>query len=183
MESNIAGDFASVYNHYRKLVFQTAFIYTHNQADIEEIAQEVFLRYYIYSKHKTVENPGSWLAVTTRNYTVNYLKHMEHGRLLNEDESMELLMEEGPDTADVFFENLWKKNCAAYASRILEAIRCRNKRWYDALVCAYCMNMPRREIADYMGTTVNGVEGLLARAKKWIIKNYREEYDQIVRRY
>ncbi len=90
-------------------------------------------------------------------------------------------MEEGPDTEDLFFGNLFKRDRAAYTSRILEAIRDKNKRWYDALVYAYCMDMPRKEIADYMRTTVDGVEGLLTRAKKWVMEHYKEEYDHIIK--
>lgn len=181
MESKRREGFEAVYREYRELVFQTAIMYTHNPDDAEDIAQEAFIRYYIYSAHSMVSNPKNWLSVISKNLSYNHVKHAKHERLLNEDESIEEMLEWEHDTADVFFENMWKREIVEYTDRILGAVKVRNKRWYDALIYAYCMEMPRRELADCMGITLDALTSMLQRAKNWIRENYREEYDHITR--
>lgn len=181
MESKRRADFDAVYREYRDLVFQTAVMYTHNPSDAEDIVQEAFVRYYIYRAHSEVNSPKNWLLVTAKNLALNHLKHRAYERVLNEEERMELLLEPEPDAADVFFENMWKREQLEYTDRILEAVRLRNRKWYDALICAYCMEMPRQEIADCMGISLNALASMLKRAKKWIRDHYREEYDHIMK--
>lgn len=181
MESKRREGFDAVYLEYRDEVFQTAVLCIHNPSDAEDIAQEVFVRYYIYTAHSIVANPRSWLLTTSKNLARNYMKHAQYERLLDRDESMELLMEREPDVEDVFFGKLWKKEIYEYTDMILEAVKSRNKKWYDALMYAYCMEMPRRDIAECMGITLNALEGILKRAKNWIKDNYRDEYDHIAR--
>lgn len=181
MESGRREGFDAVYKEYRELVFQTTVLYTHNPDDAEDIVQEAFVRYYIHSAHSIVANPKNWLLVISKNLALNHIRHAKYERLLSEEESMEIILEREPDVADVFFENMWKREILEYTDRILEAVSSRNKRWYDALIYAYCMKMPRREIADCMGITLDALSSMLRRAKNWIKDNYNDEYDHIIK--
>lgn len=181
MESKRRRGFDAVYHECRDLVFQTTVMYTHNPDDAEDITQETFVRYYIYSVHSTVSNPKNWLLAISKNLALNHMKHTKYERLLNEDESIEELLEREPNVSDVFFDNMWKREIVEYTERILEAVRLRNKKWYDALIYAYCLEMPRQDIADCMGMTLDALMSMLRRAKNWIRDNYRDEYDHITR--
>ena len=44
---------------------------------------------------------------------------------------------------------------------------------------AYCNEMPRQEIADRMGMSLNAVMSTLTRIKDWIRKKYKDEFDHI----
>lgn len=171
--------FDAVYRECRESVFQTAIMYTHNPDDAEDITQEAFVRYYIYSAHSTVSNPKNWLLVISKNLALNHVRHAGYERVLDENESIETLLKPESDVADVFFENMWKREILEYTDKILEAVRARNKKWYNALIYAYCMEMPRQEIADCMGITLDALAGILRRAKNWIRNHYRDEYDHI----
>lgn len=181
MESKGREDFDAVYSKYRDLIFQTAVMYIHNPEDAEDIAQEAFVRYYIFSAHDKVDNPKNWLMVISKNLARNYIRRAAYERGLVEKEGVEkmLEMESGPDVEDIFFENMWKREIMDYTDRILEAVRARNRKWYDALIYAYCMEMPRKTIADCMGISPDALTSMLRRAKQWIRKNYEDEYDHI----
>lgn len=181
MESERRKDFDAVYEEYRHEIFRAALVSIHNPNDAEDIAQEVFIRYYIYSSHSEVSNPKSWLMVTAKNLAYNYVKHAKYERLLHEEENMELLLECEPDLADTFFENMWKREILEYTDRVLEVVKARKKKWYDALIYAYCMEMPRQDIADCMDISLDALSSMLQRAKNWIKENYKDEFDHIIK--
>ncbi|NSE49227.1 sigma-70 family RNA polymerase sigma factor [Dorea longicatena] len=39
--------------------------------------------------------------------------------------------------------------------------------------------MPQKEVAKRMGITLNALEGILKRARKWMIKRYKDQYDRL----
>lgn len=180
IESKRREDFDVVYCECRSEMLQAIMMFTHSREDAEDIAQEALIRYYVYSAHRPLKNPRNWLLVIAKNLTLNYMRHAKHERVLREEESMEILLEPVTDTADDFVENMWKREILAYTDRILEAVRIQNIKWYDALIYAYCMEMPRQEIADAMGISLDALMSMLGRAKNWIRKNYKDEYDHII---
>ena len=52
-------------------------------------------------------------------------------------------------------------------------------RWYQAVTLVYYVDMPQKEAAKQMGVTLYALEGMLKRARKWMIKRYKEEYDRL----
>lgn len=181
MESERREDFDAVYKEYRNQIYQTVLMSIRNPDDAEDIAQEAFMRYYIHRAHSEVGNPKSWLAVTAKNLAYNHVKHTKHERLLNEDENIENMLGKEPDPEDIFFENMWKKEMYEYTDKILTAVLERNKKWYDALIYAHGMEIPRQEIADSMNMTTEALASMLQRARNWIRENYRDEFDHITR--
>lgn len=179
MESKRRDGFEEVYRECRAAVYRAALLITRNPEDAEDIAQEAFVRYFIHSMHKKTDRPKSWLVVVAGNLAKNHVKHGRFERLLTEEEDPDRLLPGAPDTEDIFFENMWRCETLEYTDRILGAVRAKNSRWYDALIYAYCMEMPRQEVADCMGITLDALMSMLTRAKKWIRKHYREEYDRI----
>lgn len=119
--------------------------------------------------------------VTAKNLTYNFVKHAKHERLLLEEENIEDMLEYEPDPEAIFFENLWKREKFKYTDKILKAVKARNEKWYDVLILAHCMEMPRQDIADCMGMSLDAVSSMLQRVRNWIKKNYRDEFDHITK--
>lgn len=63
----------------------------------------------------------------------------------------------------IFFRELYQKNA----------------RWYKAVTLVYYADMPQKEVAKRMGITLNALEGILKRARKWMIKRYKDQYDRL----
>ncbi len=180
IESGKKNGFDAVYEEYHKLVFRIAYQYTcKNKEEAEDITQEVFSRYYIFSKTSRVLRVKNWLVTTTRNIAANHVKHVSHERLLWAEEEMEDYLGHEEDPEDKFFGTLREKDKIECACRILAALKEKKQKWYDIAVYAYCNEMPRQQIADRMGMSLDAVMSTLTRIKDWIRKNYKDEFDHI----
>lgn len=171
--------FDAVYEEYHKMVFRIAYHYTCNREEAEDISQVVFGRYYIFSETGRVTNVRSWLATTARNVAVNHVKHISYERLLWAKETMEDYLGYEEDPEEQFFGTLREKDEIECACRILAALKTKKRKWYNLAVYAYCNEMPRQEIADRMGMSLDAVMSTLTRIKDWIRKNYKDEFDHI----
>lgn len=171
--------FDAVYEEYHKMVFRIAYHYTCNREEAEDISQVVFGRYYIFSETGRVTNVRSWLATTARNVAVNHVKHISYERLLWAKETMEDYLGYEEDPEEQFFGTLREKDEIECACRILAALKTKKRKWYNLAVYAYCNEMPRQEIADRMGMSLDAVMSTLTKIKDWIRKNYKDEFDHI----
>jgi RNA polymerase sigma-70 factor (ECF subfamily) len=74
---------------YQDMVFSTAARLTANDAQAEDIAQDVFLRAYEQFSHlRSSPTAGGWLKTVTTNLTLNYLtRHRRRRRLFSELEA------------------------------------------------------------------------------------------------
>ena len=54
-----------------------------------------------------------------------------------------------------------------------------NERWYDAITITYLLEKPQKEVAEELGVSLEILHSMLYRAKRWIRKKYREEYDRL----
>lgn len=180
-ESDRYTGFDVIYAEYHQMVFRLAYKYTHSREDAEDITQEVFIRYYICSKVGSVMHKKNWLAVTTRNLALNYMNHTKHERLLWEQETMENLLGVGLDLEEGYFRTFREKERIEYACMILEALKAKKEVWYNVVIFAYYMETPRQDIADGMGMSLNAVMSMLTRVKDWVRKNYKEQFDHIMR--
>lgn len=179
IESEKKNGFDAVYEEYHKMVFRIAYHYTCNREEAEDISQVVFGRYYIFSETGHVTNVRSWLATTARNVAVNHVKHISYERLLWAKETMEDYLGYEEDPEEQFFGTLREKDEIECACRILAALKTKKRKWYNLAVYAYCNEMPRQEIADRMGMSLNAVMSTLTRIKDWIRKKYKDEFDHI----
>lgn len=179
IESEKKNGFDAVYKEYHKLVFHIAYHYTCNNEEAEDISQEVFGRYYIFSETSHVTRVRNWLATTARNVAMNHVKHISHERLLWAEEKMEDYLGYEEDLENQFLGTLREKEKIECACRILVALKTKKRKWYDMAVYAYCNEMPRQEIADRMGMSLDAVMSTLTRIKDWIRKNYKDEFDHI----
>ena len=64
---------------------------------------------------------------------------------------------------------------------MLTRLYAKNKDWYEVIVMAYYFEMPQGEIAEKLGVDRYAISSKLYRAKQWMRKNYREEYEQYLR--
>lgn len=174
-------EFEDVYELHKNIVFQTAYLYTKEWHTAEDITQEAFFRYYVYAGHTKVDNPKSWLLTTAKNMSLNHIRDSRKTSLVALDEVGERQIGSQEDGESILFRNLWKREVYLAANAVLEALHQRNRRWYHAVILAYAMEKPQSEVAECMGIKAETLYSMLYRAKNWIKKNYREEYDRIYR--
>lgn len=171
--------FEAVYDKYKDLIFQTAFLYLKEWYGAEDIMQETFLRYYIYMEHTRVENTKSWLLTTAKNIALNYIRGKRRSTSVEVTEEEEPLFGLEQSTEEVFFDKLWRREVIRSADTILEVLYRKNRKWYDAVTLVYCMEKPQKEVAECLDMSLESLYSMLYRAKNWVKKHYREEYDHI----
>ena len=64
---------------------------------------------------------------------------------------------------------------------IFQELYQKNARWYKAVTLVYYADMPQKEVAKRMGITLNALEGILKRARKWMIKRYKDHRRPLTR--
>ena len=57
----------------------------------------------------------------------------------------------------------------------------KNRRWYDAVILVYYMDVPQTKAADILGMKTQALYTMLHRIKKWIRKKYSVEYEEMTK--
>ena len=80
-----------------------------------------------------------------------------------------------------YLEDELKRKRNVLHKKISEEMNKKNPRWYEAMVLVYYMDMPQVKAAELMGINLRTLHSLLHRAKNWIKKNYKAEYEEMNR--
>ena len=179
MGSNRKAMFDAVYKAYYNSVYHVALQRTGDRHAAEDITQDVFLKYYLYTAVSEVESPKAWLFTLSRRLSSNYNKKHRKEELIDFEEREADFVDYETDPECVFFEKMWECEVLDSAETILKALKHKNEKWYDAVTYVYGMAMKRKDVADAMGISVMALDGLLKRAKNWIEKKYNFDFDRI----
>lgn len=172
-------DFDKVYEEYVSAVYRTALYYSENEHVAEEITQEVFLKLYISKEHVNVEAVGAWLVTAARNMVRNHKRDCWHEvprEALLEEWNEELFAD---STEEDIMTILHDREYHGFVEKIFRDLYRMNERWYDAVTITYLLGKPQKEVAENMGVSLKVLHSILYRAKRWIRRKYREEYDRL----
>lgn len=168
--------FEAIYERNAEIVYKTALRYTGNHHTAEELTQNVFVKLYTYMEHINLSAARSWLLVTVKNMAINHKR--DGSREILSEELYENGYEEQTSMSleDEFVKKLHERECREFTDNLFEKLYQENERWYEAVTLVYCLEKPRSEAAEIMGISVDGLYKLLQRAKRWIRKNYEDQF-------
>lgn len=87
---------------YSDMVKRICFVYMKNYADTEDIFQEVFLKYILFSgSFQSKEHEKSWMIRVTTNQCKDLLKSFFKKRVIGLEDMKEYIQEELADTSEV----------------------------------------------------------------------------------
>lgn len=87
-----AQDFEKIYDRHKNMLYRIAFTFLKNDADVEDVLQEVFLkRLYHAPKFKDEEHEKSWLIRITVNLSKDFLKSFWHNHVRSTDVTIETM--------------------------------------------------------------------------------------------
>lgn len=171
--------FDAIYELYVDSVYNTALRYTRNEHTAEEITQDVFLKLYTYLDHVNMDAVEKWLIVTARNMALNYARKGKREVLFDEIYE-DAFTDHAAESAEAeFFRRTKQYEHKEFADGILEHLYRNNERWYEAVTITYCLNKPQKEVAEIMDIPLETLHSILHRARKWIQKNYEQQYDYL----
>lgn len=172
-------NFDEIYGEYASLVYRIILYHSEDRDVAEEIMQEVFMKLYMNRENIKTEAIRAWLVTTAKNMTRNYKRDSWYETAVLEtfDENNRLLVTDSLE--DDFIETLRKSECNALMEMVFEDLYRKSVRWYEAVTIAYLLEKPQKEVAEIMGMSLEQLHGMLYRARKWIQKRYKEEYDRL----
>lgn len=167
--------FEKFFREYELPMYRVSFYYTQEPDVAAEILQKAFVNLYIHFENVEPKKLRAYMVRCIRNMAFNWAR--DHKRL--KDGYIEDMNEE--DLKDYSVEDIYireeEKNQAGKLSRsILSGLYAKNKKWYEAVLQAYYLNIPVQSIAKDMGVRREVICSRLYRAKKWIKEEYREQY-------
>ena len=164
----------NTYRRYRDAMYSAAFSYLHNEADAEDIVQEVFVR--LAQRHMSTVTRLSqddsllyYLLTAVRNAA------MSHFRKANVRKELPVDMDESGlslPADEIFIDQL---NASLDGSDLAGTIDAMEPIYRDVLYQRFILGLSTKEIADISRLPLSTVKKRLLRAKKLLWKQYKEE--------
>ncbi|GLB54132.1 RNA polymerase sigma factor [Neptunitalea chrysea] len=163
--------FEELYNLYKDKVYNTAISYAQSVADAEEITQDVFVKVYnVAAAFKGNSSVSTWIYRITVNTSLNYIKKRDRFsflRVAKKDTSVSDFVHPG-----VLLEN---KEDSQHLFKAMELLPDTQK---TAFILSFVEELPRKEVATIMETSLKAVESLLQRAKSNLREVLEKQYPE-----
>ena len=174
--------FVAAYSEYFGVVYKEALKYSGNHHIAEEIAQDAFFTAYIQFGSESKQQIRTWMLMFARYRAMNYIR--DHKREVSLEE-ITMSEEKYPDalvddsSEEYVIAMLKEQGFRKLGIDIFRELYQKKARWYQAVTLVYYVDMPQKEAAKQMGVTLYALEGMLKRARKWMIKRYKDQYDRL----
>lgn len=156
--------FTTLMERYQQKVFQTSIGFLHNQADAEDLTQEVFIKAYKSLKSFRGESSfGTWIYRIAVNRAINQLRK-DKLRALTGPDASEAEHPVADTNAD---EPLLRKEQKEQIKRALNKLNNAQKK---AFILFYYQELSMKEVAEVLKLSPKAAESLLFRARKSLQK-------------
>jgi RNA polymerase sigma-70 factor (ECF subfamily) len=159
--------FKSLYEDYKRIVFNTAISLVQHTEEAEEITQDVFVELHRAAAHFKFESSVStWIYRITVNKSLDHLRHRKRQKRFGfltsifQKETGELSI----DVADFHHPGIALEN-KEKATILFKAIGALPENQQTAFVLSQVEQLPQKEIAEVMVLSEKAVESLIQRAK------------------
>ncbi|WP_461811600.1 RNA polymerase sigma factor [Faecalimonas sp.] len=170
--------FDSIYGRNRNKVFRTALYYTKRREIAEEITQEIFMELYVKIEEIDEGKAENWLLTVTKNRSLNWIhKSNAEMRSIEYLQDVEELLTDSVEYDMIEQER--KKDFGVLSKEIFLELHKENERWYEVVSGIYCLGKTSTEIADELDVSKDVIYAIIYRARQWIKRNYREQYEKI----
>ena len=173
MNVNTEEKFQEIYDKYKNLVLKIAFDMTKDYYLAQDICQETFIRLYGYQDNIIVERVKSWLVVVASNLVYDHWKKSSSRREVLIDGLWENETEPIEPSSSVELERVEYRGLC---SNMLEALREKNEDWYEVLILAEYLGVPRKLIAKKRGVSLSTIDNYIRKGRSWMKENFQEEY-------
>lgn len=172
--------FNDIYDKYVNVVWRTAKYYSGNQMDADEITQLTFVNLLVgYEKIRNKDAIESWLRTTAYRLACSQMRKRKLEMPMEDAELAAQMGEEVPSPDELIFMRERRRKETDLTSTMLEELYQHNEKWYDAVVRAYVLEIPQKEIAEEMGIRLEAFQSLLFRARKWMKTKYEADYREM----
>lgn len=148
--------------------------------DADEITQLTFVNLLVgYEKIRNKDAIESWLRTTAYRLACSQMRKRKLEMPMDDAELAAQMGEEVPSPDELIFMRERRRKETDLTSTMLEELYQHNEKWYDAVVRAYVLEIPQKEIAEEMGIRLEAFQSLLFRARKWMKTKYEADYREM----
>ena len=171
--------FRHIYKTYKKEVYRVARHLVKTDESAQDITQQAFYKYYINYEKVRNEDPKAYLFQILRNLEADNQRIRKHEILCDMEELEREQALSCPDVEEAVLDEVEREGKKELCNHILTCLYRDNPLWYEALIEVYYYEKTFPEAAKTLGISPQILNNRLYRARKWIRKNYREEYGEI----
>ncbi len=148
---------------HQRPVFNTAYKFLNDEADAEDITQEVFVRVYkAAGTYRPQAKFTTWLYTIVKNLCFNAIRKKQSGRLLSiEDETVPEMASLGDDPSEMLSREQVKR-------RVIRAVNNLPHNLRLAIILQKFHGFSYEEIAQLLGCSQNAVKLRVHRAKQYL---------------
>jgi RNA polymerase sigma-70 factor (ECF subfamily) len=168
-----AVDFTTFMRNYQDMVFSTAVRLTANEAQAEDISQEVFLKAYEkFDQLQTSPTAGGWLKTVATNLALNHLsRYRNRWRFFSEFKRENADDHDAPEVEfaapEQFFEGVDATERRAWVEQALAQLPAHHR---IPLVLYHFEDLPYEDIAKKLGVSLAKVKTDILRARAALAK-------------
>lgn len=170
--------FESIYRSCEEDVYRACLHLTMEEDLACEMTQQAFVNFYERFDTLEVDSAKAYLIGSARNLVYNYYRKTRRELKLDDEEFQKI----EPTTESVeeqYFEDIRKMMIKGLTNEILMDLKECHETWYEIIYRMFFRDMTHEEIAIELGVTKEVVYSRLHRAKLWIQKNYKENFDKV----
>ena len=171
--------FNEIYVTFHNDVYKLSLYYTKDTYASEDITQKDFYQFYIHRDNVHEDRVRAYLLHSARNFSFNWLRDKKKevdGEYLDVLEEEEIPYHSAED--EYIRDEKSKKECL-FVNDMLERLREENESWYQIVNWVLCLDKPHEQVAKELGITREVLYSKLYRAKKWLQKNFKEEFKNL----
>lgn len=146
----------------------------------QEMAQQAFVNFYERMDTLEVKCPKAYIIRSARNLLYNYFRdtkrEIQPDYEEDETQRIEPIVE---SVEERYFEELKKSMVGKLTEEILADLKENHENWYEVIYMIFFMDMDHDEIAEKLKITKEVLYSRLHRAKVWIRKNYKAEFEKL----
>jgi len=154
--------FEDFFNQHKLKVMNLCYGMVHNKDNAEDLVQDIFLEIYSSAKNfKGKSKLSTWLYRIAINKTINYLRKEKIKKFFVNIDDVEHILQTD-DRADLSIEEKEKIN---NLHKVIDILPSKQK---EAIILFIYNELPQKEIAEIMNSSLASIEVLIHRAKKTI---------------
>jgi RNA polymerase sigma factor (sigma-70 family) len=154
---------------YRDSVYRTCLAYVQNQADAEDLTQEVFVKLFEkLDQFKGQSKLSTWIIRIAINLSLNYLR--DNKKRLNQLDVSEY---------QIIDQENESQNTLQTRKMVRYAIQKLPEKQREVFILSFYLELSYKEIADITGYSISSIESLLFRSRKNLKDFLQQFYNEL----
>ena len=172
--------FDNIYRLYSKDVYKVCLYYSKNEDLAQDLMQQTFLKFYDHFEKLNPNCMQAYLIRSAKNLFLNYQRDTKREILAEEISAEGNPVELASESLEEdYFQQRKESLESELSGRILKELRKENEDYYQILVMLYLQNKSHEEISEKLGLTKEVLYSRIYRAKKWVRKHYKDDFENL----